>query len=1085
MTNPKKALKWKNQGIAFYDDKKYDKAIEAFKKSLSFDENDASTWNNISTVYTELKEYDNALEALKNAININPNYSIAWRNICNIYIILEDYENLIYSCNKYLEINPNDVEIWNTLGRAFYFNYYYEKAIDAYKKALELAPMDATLWQNLALACGHKGSIEDAIIAYKKSLEINPNEAENWYNLGVAYGMINNLEDQVQAYAKALEIYPDNASAWYNLGNTYGRMGKHDEAINALEKAIKLNPNHNYAWVSLAIAYEGKKEYDKAIEAYIKSLELSPDEYRAWNALGKLYDEIEEYDKAIEAYQKAKDLNVNDIDILNSLGVSYYQKDDNDNAIKTFLNILTLDGEYDSAWYNLGLIYEDLEEYDKALQAYKKASEIAPDDIDHWNKIIEIIIKKNLPSEVIEKLKQEIDAQNVSAAIESLSLLFEQGYLKEAPIILKDSDYFKTNPQEYLRSLFLDKEKYTFLVGAGISMNPPTNLSSAMGFVEGLIKVCTPENEAKNLLSSELFKYEMLIGFVKDIMDRELTLMDYFDLATEPNLIHMFLAHAILQGHNVLTTNFDYCIEIALKRILPKEKHSNIIPIISKKQYLDHSNPRELIEAGKYPILKLHGSKKNLISGENTFDSLVTTIADLGMARDKGETFAIEPFKSPAINATIREQTLVVLGYSGSDDFDIIPLLQEVTNLKKLIWIDHTNEDDIKIEIITKDSQMGKKLSKVETFLSDMSTYVPYEIVKITSPTISLTENYLFPQIVPNVSLEDNRKLLTKKALSYPRFEKWVADLPVFKKISELDKLYFACYLYSMKKDLKSMLRSSEKGLQIIEKKGKKKNDKLKSVFLTFLGHAYKDQGNLDLAFEKFKESLEIAKKIGDIYTIQILLNHIGQVLFEKEKYDEALTYYEDAKDISDQFNDLEGKLWVLTNFGMIYNAKGEYDKSLESFEEALEISEQIGDLDKKGTILNNIAFLYEIKGQYEIAIEKFELALKIDEKLNNFLGISNTLHNLGGAYYKVGNPEKAMEKIKASLEIREQIGYQEGIATSCQWIGELLAQKDIEEAIKYGERAVKIYQQLGLKEEESSLRNYMKDWGTQSKLSQ
>ena len=166
----------------------------------------------------------------------------------------------------------------------------------------------------------------------------------------------------------------------------------------------------------------------------------------------------------------------------------------------------------------------------------------------------------------------------------------------------------------------------------------------------------------------------------------------------------------------------------------------------------------------------------------------------------------------------------------------------------------------------------------------------------------------------------------------------------------------------------------------------------------------------------------------------------------------------------------------------MIYNAKGEYDKSLESFEEALEISEQIGDLDKKGTILNNIAFLYEIKGQYEIAIEKFELALQIDEKLNNFLGISNTLHNLGGAYYKVGNPEKAMEKIKASLEIREQLGYQEGIATSCQWIGELLAQKDIEEAIKYGVRAVKIYQQLGLKEEESSLRNYMKDWGTQSK---
>ena len=44
---------------------------------------------------------------------------------------------------------------------------------------------------------------------------------------------------------------------------------------------------------------------------------------------------------------------------------------------------------------------------------------------------------------------------------------------------------------------------------------------------------------------------------------------------------------------------------------------------------------------------------------------------------------------------------LVIMGYSGSDDFDIGPMLKELPALTRLIWIDHSFEEQITISRVT------------------------------------------------------------------------------------------------------------------------------------------------------------------------------------------------------------------------------------------------------------------------------------------------------------------------------------------------------------------------------------------------
>jgi hypothetical protein len=241
-----------------------------------------------------------------------------------------------------------------------------------------------------------------------------------------------------------------------------------------------------------------------------------------------------------------------------------------------------------------------------------------------------------------------------------------------------------------LEVIFPPDGKFTFLVGAGISMEKPSALPSAVKMGEVLVKLCTPFEEVDNILQLDGLRYELIVEVIQKFFDPELNIMNYFEHFTTPNILHYFLAHTITHGQQVVTTNFDYLVEYALIEI--HQENTNIVPVITRQDFVENDNPQRLIADGKYLVYKLHGSKKNIITGEDTKDSLVTTLSALGREREAGETFAIESFKKPAVHRLLEGRILVVMGYSGSDDFDIGPTLKELHNLSHLVWINHSSE---------------------------------------------------------------------------------------------------------------------------------------------------------------------------------------------------------------------------------------------------------------------------------------------------------------------------------------------------------------------------------------------------------
>lgn len=610
--------------------------------------------------------------------------------------------------------------------------------------------------------------------------------------------------------------------------------------------------------------------------------------------------------------------------------------------------------------------------------------------------------------------------------------------------------------EENIENLFSPRD-VTFLVGAGISMDFPTNMPSAKEIVRSLLEMCAPPKEAEKLLSLDILRFELVVEKIQDEIDEELKFLDYLEQVTTPNIIHLFLGNAITRGNFVVTTNFDYMVEHALMQILNKKWHQDIIPVITKEDFIFYQDPRNLMKSGKYLLYKIHGSKRNIITGQKTKDSLITTISSLGREREEGKTFAIESFKKLAVYNLMNNRTLVVMGYSGSDDFDIGPTLQELPFLRRLIWIEHTQENEIMVTRFRDSKAQGntEDFSELERRLRDISSSGDFEVILIKTNTRNFIKTKLWNIFLPNILLQELDSL--KPKTSIPKFSDWINSL--YGNIPQLDKYKVAIQLLYFLKQIKSTLECSETALKV----AKEVND-LQSIsyFLNFLGLISQITGNYDEAINNYEEALQIDESTNDLSGKATDLGNIGSIYLTRGNYELALKYYRKALEISEELSDMSGMVANLNNIGRVNEIRGELDKALQKYGKALKLAENLGDLNRKATLLNNIGMIHMTQNNIDLALQNYEIALKIVENLGDLYGKIILMNNIRRVYDEYHNYEKALEKYNETVKIAEQLGDLSKKAGSLNNIGSIyLAQGNYDKALKKYHDALELEQKL------------------------
>ncbi|MGI6669383.1 MAG: tetratricopeptide repeat protein [Acetivibrionales bacterium] len=340
--------------------KKYDDAVEAYKKALELCSEDMDGKHdilyNMGNAYYMLNLYEKAARSYEKAIDANPGKTCALENLAFALVYAGDTEkgieilknpntesksyrscfilaNLLYEAGRLeeaeaelrhsLKFQPDSTEALNMLGKVLMKLDKPDSAIKIFDQVLRINPDDFQAWYGKAGVYLRLERWKAAVAAYNEAIRIRPDSYGSYYNMGVALDEIGKRNEAIKAYGNAIKLCPDFKEAYNNLGIALCMLGRHEEALEVYEEGIKRNPGEYSLYFNMGMCCYEAGRYDEAISAYRTALELKPDELEIYYYLGPALTEMRRYNDAIEAYESALAIKPEDGELHYSMAVVY------------------------------------------------------------------------------------------------------------------------------------------------------------------------------------------------------------------------------------------------------------------------------------------------------------------------------------------------------------------------------------------------------------------------------------------------------------------------------------------------------------------------------------------------------------------------------------------------------------------------------------------------------------------------------------------------------------------------------------------------------------------------------------------
>lgn len=135
ISNHDKALKFYDEGVDYFRNGNYKKALPKFKKAVKIDKEFAFAWDNLGVCQRKLGKYKEAINSYNESLKLDPLGRVPLMNIPVAYELLKDYDNAILAYKRFSELYPNDAEGDYGIGRIHHMKGNYEDALDSMFKA--------------------------------------------------------------------------------------------------------------------------------------------------------------------------------------------------------------------------------------------------------------------------------------------------------------------------------------------------------------------------------------------------------------------------------------------------------------------------------------------------------------------------------------------------------------------------------------------------------------------------------------------------------------------------------------------------------------------------------------------------------------------------------------------------------------------------------------------------------------------------------------------------------------------------------------------------------------------------------------
>ena len=133
-----------------------------------------------------------------------------------------------------------------------------------------------------------------------------------------------------------------------------------------------------------------------------------------------------------------------------------------------------------------------------------------------------------------------------------------------------------------------------------------------------------------------------------------------------------------------------------------------------------------------------------------------------------------------------------------------------------------------------------------------------------------------------------------------------------------------------------------EVALRLFEVQEGRGAEGMASMTLTQQADCLRALGRLDEAVAKYKQTIELDEKRGDVRDVAVGKIQLATTLGLQSNYAEAIALYQEARDLFEQQNEPQSVATVWHQMGMVYQEVGEYDEAERAYRRSLEIKTQL-----------------------------------------------------------------------------------------------------------------------------------------------
>jgi tetratricopeptide (TPR) repeat protein len=202
--DPSDAVAYYNRGVAYDEEKDYDRAIADYTRVIEVHPQ-AAAYSNRGYAYTHKRDSDRAFADYASAVETDAGYADTYFNRGNAYDDIKDFDRAVVEYSKAIAIDAMSADFYSDRGLAYAANGHYDRAIADYDRALVIDPYDAQAYDSRGGAYVGLGRNDDAIADFTKAVELYPTHATAYEHRGYTRFYQSDFKDAAADLSRSLE----------------------------------------------------------------------------------------------------------------------------------------------------------------------------------------------------------------------------------------------------------------------------------------------------------------------------------------------------------------------------------------------------------------------------------------------------------------------------------------------------------------------------------------------------------------------------------------------------------------------------------------------------------------------------------------------------------------------------------------------------------------------------------------------------------------------------------------------------------------------------------------------------------------